>query len=261
MIDAGALSILQLEQAFLSSWPAIKSETNGAFIWHYAYGFTKRANSAQVNGFYPMDIDDKQEVFASLMRYIDWAKALAHAPIFRVTPFASDIVKSTLSDLGWSEFAHSLVMLKALKKEKLPIGNYKIFDAREADFYLSLARLNKYEAKDIKALKEILSLIKNPAAGILLYDDRGKIIGAVLLSIKDRIVLISNLIIDKNFQGKGYAKLLMQVANEWAISKGAKWGALQVVVNNMAAKNLYHSLGYKDKYSYHYCLAKKYENT
>ena len=39
------LSVSQIEGATLTAWPALRQAQDGLWLWRYAQGYTKRANS------------------------------------------------------------------------------------------------------------------------------------------------------------------------------------------------------------------------
>ncbi|HEV7286843.1 MAG TPA: GNAT family N-acetyltransferase, partial [Kaistia sp.] len=76
-------SILGIESACLSAWPAVGTVHDGAWLWRFAHGYSKRSNSFQ-----SLDPEDDEDA----ERRIDYLAALSlrHgiAPVFRVTPLA-----------------------------------------------------------------------------------------------------------------------------------------------------------------------------
>ncbi len=250
-------SVLQLEQVFLSSWPALKSENHSGWVWRYANGFSKRANCAQV-----MSVGDGLNFSALISSYTDWANAHSYEPTIRVTPLAGEAEIAILNELGWVQFDNSLVMVKKLGKQETLTSklrhSYNILDALDPLFFEPFIELNGYEKPDI--LRAMIKKISNIAKGILIYDASNKNVGAALLSKKNEIATITSLVIDKKFYRKNYATSIMQAAVNWAISEDAKWIALQVVAKNIPAINLYHSFGFKEIYGYYYLQEKRFLN-
>lgn len=240
-------SVLQLEQAFLTAWPALENQADQGWIWRFADGYTKRANSAQC-----MDPSDEVDAEKRLALFQQWAEARAMTPTFRVTPLASEKVLTALNRLDWQPFEQSTVMAMPVGAAFTPKHRFKLFDATDADWYDIQARLSGYSAGTTIALRDMLGRITSPATGILVYDDVGDVAASALTNNNEGIGVYLNVVVRPEARGQGYGRSIMQAALNWSRAAGAYWAAIQVVSDNVPAVNLYRSLGFDEIYRYHY---------
>ena len=240
-------SILQLEQAFLSAWPAAETHSDGGWLWRYADGYTKRANSAQ-----SMDPSDEDDAETRIMRYVAWAGARGVKPTFRVTPLAGEKIITALNRLHWQPFEQSVVMAMPVGAAFTPKHAFRLFEATDPDWYQVQADMSGYGAETVIALRDILSRIATPATGILVYDGNGEPAAAALTNNSGGIGVYLNVVVREDLRGQGFGRSVMQAALNWSRSAGANWAAIQVVSENTAAVQLYRSLGFEEVYRYHY---------
>lgn len=240
-------SILQLEQAFLSAWPALETQTDKGWIWRWANGYTKRANSAQ-----SLDPSDDEDAAARLEAYSKWAETHGVTPTFRVTPLAGAGIVSALNLDGWATFEPSLVMAMPVGAVFAPKHKYQLFAATDPGWYETQVHISGYGDETTAALKALLDQIKVPATGILVYDEKGAPAAAALTSNNHGIGVYLNVVVREDVRMQGYGRSVMQAALEWSRSDGAGWAAIQVVADNTPAVQLYKSLGFEVVYRYHY---------
>ncbi len=93
------------KRGFLEAWPALETRWDGAWVWRFARGYTKRANAIQCQD--PADDGDAE---ARLMRMADWSHEAGIAPIFRQTPLCGAGVIGALDRLGWAPFEKSRIL-------------------------------------------------------------------------------------------------------------------------------------------------------
>lgn len=240
-------SILQLEQAFLSAWPAHETETDRGWVWRHANNYTKRANSAQ-----SMDPSDDLDSAERLTRFQAWAEAREMVPTFRVTPLASEKVLATLNKMDWRPFEQSTVMAKPVGAAFTPKHDFKLFDATDSEWCDVQARMSGYDAQTADAMRAVLGRITNPVTGILVYDEKGEVAASALTNNNEGIGVYLNVVVRASARGQGYGRSVMHVALNWSQTAGAYWAAIQVVSDNVPAVNLYRSLGFDEIYRYHY---------
>lgn len=240
-------SNLQLEQAFLSAWPALETYRDEGWLWRFANGYTKRANSAQA-----MDPGDDQNAGERLQRFAAWAKAHDIPPVFRVTPLASEKVITALNAAHWQPFEHSVVMAMPVGGAFTPKYSFRLFKAVDPEWYVVQAGMSGYGGETVNALTDMLGRITTPVTGILVYDDAGEPAAAALTNNNGGIGVYLNVVVREDLRGKGYGRAVMQAALNWSRDGGADWAAIQVLVDNVPAVNLYRSLGFEEVYRYHY---------
>jgi GNAT superfamily N-acetyltransferase len=240
-------SILQLEQAFVSAWPAVETASDGGWLWRFANGYTKRANSAQ-----SMDPSDEADAASRLKRFAKWAGGHKVPPTFRVTPLAGQGVHGALDGLNWRAFEESVVMAMPVGAAFTPKHHFALLDPTDAAWFEVQARMSGYGPETIIALRDVLDRIKSPAKGVLAFDADGEVAAAALTNNNAGIGVYLNVVVREDARGQGYGRSVMQVALNWSKVAGADWAAIQVLAANTPAVNLYRSLGFEEVYRYHY---------
>ncbi len=71
-------------------------------------------------------------------------------------------------------------------------------------------------------------------------------------AIESRLVGLYDIFTAEHMRGQGLARSLCSHLLAYAGAQGATTGYLQVDADNMAARSIYHSLGFRDGYAYHY---------
>lgn len=243
-----APDIAELESAFLTAWPAVRTAHDRSWIWREAGGYTKRANSTQAHD----PADD-----ADAARRLERTAALSHKhgipPVFRVTPLAGPGVLAALATAGWRAFDPSRVMSMPLAAPLTATASADILPATDPAYLADLARLEGYDAKTTDLLAGILNLIAAPSAGILLRDGTGRAVAGALAVQTGRIGVFLNVVTAADRRGQGLGTHLMRAALAWTAEAGAPHAALQVTAGNAPALALYRRLGFVDRYGYHYC--------
>lgn len=240
-------SILQLEQAFVEAWPALETRQDGGWIWRYANGYTKRANSAQC-----MDPMDEEDVCERVQRFAAWARDHGIVPTFRVTPLAGEKVVAGLNTLDWQPFEQSVVMAMPVGAAFTPKHETLLVDAKSAFWIDTQAHLSGYEPAEMASVKNIIDRMAAPVMGVLALDEEGGPAAAALARNNAGIGIYLNVVSRESARGLGYGRSVMQAALNWSRDEGAHWAAIQVVADNVPAINLYRSLGFSEVYRYHY---------
>lgn len=240
-------STLQLEQAFLDSWPALETEQDGGWIWRYADGYTKRANCAQ-----SMDPTDAGAPDEHIARYTGWAQERGIDPIFRVTPLANEQVIASLNKAGWQSFETSLVMAMPVGVAFSPKHRFVTLSADDAAWQDVQARMSGYGKQTTHALKGMLSRMAKTSRGILVLDANDEPAAAALVNNCNGIGVYHNVVVREKSRGEGFGRSVMQAALNWSREEGAGWAGIQVVGDNVPAISLYKSLGFNEIYRYHY---------
>ena len=75
---------------------------------------------------------------------------------------------------------------------------------------------------------------------------RGFVWGALITSMVDEFIgYIKNVYVTPEMRGQGYAKMLMQVAEDWFRSQGAHKSSLDASICNQQAVDFYERTGYR----------------
>ena len=240
-------SVLQFEHVFLHSKPAQEVIKDGGWLWQYSGGPSKRANSAQ-----SMDLADDDNAKERLETYAEWANDHNIIPTFRVTPLTGVRIIGALNKLNWPMIEEVAVMAMPVGASFTPKNDFKFFEPTDLEWLDVQFSLNELDADDAEAVKSMLTRLTVRSTGILVYDETGVAVAIAQASVDEGIGIYLNVVVRKGLRGQGYGRSIMQAALNWSKEVGAHWAAVQVLADNIAAINLYRSLGFEEIYRYHY---------
>ena len=241
-------SILGIEAACLSAWPAVGVVHDGAWIWRFAHGYSKRSNSFQ--SLDPEDDDEAEHRIAYLA-----ALSIRHGiePVFRVTPLAGPRVLDALDSAGWSAFDESRVLAMDLASfDFQPVGDVRFFNPTDPRWFRAQSTLSQAKGKTVETLKILLGLIAPEARGVVAYAPDGTPAAAALAVNAGGIGIFLNVVTDRTRRRQGYGAMVMRAALNWTRENGARAAAIQVTSENEPAIRLYEALGFAEQYRYHY---------
>lgn len=242
------LSVSQIEGATLTAWPALKQAHDGLWLWRYARGYTKRANSIHC-----LDLSDGAYAELRLQRMMELSIAHGIPPVFRVTPLTPPEVVEVLDGMQWEEFEPSLVMAMEMPDVDFPVEfNIRYFDPDDPEWYKAQAHMSGSSTDTIEILSQIIGQIACETQGVLVYHKAGLPVAAVLACVASGMGIYLNVVTHPSARGMGYGRAAMGAAINWVRSRGAHHSALQVLADNLPALNLYSSLGFGEVYPYTY---------
>lgn len=100
--------------------------------------------------------------------------------------------------------------------------------------------------KDSRYSREQIEwILKGENEATYLYFSDTDAIGSLMLSLQGASGRVISVGVHPDWRGKGVARELMDVAEEWFLNSGARKVDLEVGVNNREALNMYSSLGYE----------------
>jgi GNAT superfamily N-acetyltransferase len=243
--------IRRIEEAAFSALPALQNLFEAGWLLRFGGGHTKRANSA--NPLEPLPDDP-----AGLISRVESLYGQRGLPaIFRLTPLADVAALDRLLEArGYGVLDPSRVLvlpdLGALPQPGLAPGLRLSLDrAPAAAWFAARDRVQPIAPAERPARQRILAAIAAPAAYAAIYD--GTTALAVGLGVVSGGYLVVNYVAtDPQWRGRGLMRALMGELGAWARSRGADAGHLFVVAGNAPAERLYHALGYRELYRYHY---------
>ncbi len=243
-------SVLDLENASLTAWPAHEEVRDGGLVARFAQGYSRRANSLQ-----SLDVKDETNIEARLAAMRQEFADRNVAFQFRATPLAGPALQEVLRSQGWVESDHNHVMAMALRKVVRPVAaRTQLFEATDPQWLASQTQMAGRE-NSAEALSGILSRLSTPAKAILVYNEDLKPVAAALVVIADGIAIMLNVVVAIDYRGMGYGRAVMHAAINWAAHSKARFAALQVEAGNEKAVALYTSLGFVPQYKYVYWIA------
>lgn len=242
------LTVTQIEGATLTSWPALKLAHDGLWLWRYARGYTKRANSIHC-----LDPGDGGYAELRLQRLVRLSRAHGIPAMFRVTPLTAPEIVEVLDGLQWEEFEESLVMAMEMPDEDFPVDfQTRLFEPTDPTWLRAQAHMAGYDALTTEALEQVIAAIACEAKGVLVYHKAGLPVAATLATVASGIGVFLNVVTHPSARGMGYGRAAMSAGLNWVRSTGAAYSALQVLASNAPALNLYWSLGFGEVYPYIY---------
>lgn len=242
------LSVHQIEGATLTAWPALQVAHDGLWLWRYARGYTKRANSIHC-----LDPSDGSYAEIRLQRMAQLSHQHGIPPVFRVTPLTAPEVVDVLDGLQWEEFEPSLVMAMEMPDADFPVDfQARYFHPTDPAWIRAQTQMAGTDPASVEALEQIVNAIACEAAGVLVYHKAGLPVAAALATVANGIGIYLNVVTHPSARGLGYGRAVMGAALNWVRSRGATHSAIQVLEENTPAVNLYGSLGFGEVYSYIY---------
>jgi GNAT superfamily N-acetyltransferase len=241
------LSILRLETATISSWPAISSALDGMWLARFARGYTRRANSVQC-----LDPADDGDAPARLGRMVDLFLLNGREPIFRVTPLAGPGVIAALDAADWSAVDESRVLTMPLTADRPELAAAKVYEGADRNWIEAFADLAGIDRRPRETLAILIGLIAHRQAGLVIRDGAGEPLAAALAVAAGEVGVYHNVVVRKAARGRGLGRAILHAALNWTRAAGATHAAIQVQGDNTPAVGLYTSLGFEEAYRYHY---------
>ncbi|BCP55116.1 acetyltransferase [Kaistia sp. 32K] len=239
---------LAIEAACLSAWPALSTVHDGAWVWRFAHGYSKRANSFQ-----SLDLADDGDAERRIAYLAALSSRNGIEPVFRVTPLAGPGILEALDRKGWAPFEESRVLAMDLDGHDFArTGDVRFFNPTDPRWFRAQTALSAASAKTVEILKTLLGLIAPEARGIVAYAPDGTPAAAALAVNAGGIGVFLNVVTDKTKRRQGYGAAVMRAALGWTVENGARYAAIQVTTENEPAIRLYEGLGFVEQYRYHY---------
>lgn len=240
----------RVEETCLNAWPALRQALLGGWVLRFSGGLTRRANSAN-----PLRVRDQVgELDADAL--VDGCKSLyryhALPTIFRLPSIIEPAIGARLDALGYGSEGESLVLhgeLGAIRTEKDP--EVELLSRPTRQWFAAMAALQRHTKEHAGLYRQIVGRLAVPAAFAALADDRGT---AALAygAIHDGLICYELVVTDPGRQRRGYARRIIASLAAWAEEQGARGACLEVEAGNRAAGTLYHALGFRELYRYHY---------
>lgn len=234
--------VAQIESRAYAAWPAATEHREDGWVLRTAGGFSRRLNSVQA--------EDRVEAFdARLLRAEAYYTQRGLPIIFRVTPLCA-AVDEPLESRGFIREAETDVMVA----DRLPEGSGNVRVAARP----SAAWIESQERwLGISGRAAWEAILHRASAGAgetgfgLLLDDA--VPAAAGLAVVDSgWVGLFEITVAPDRRGRGLGRTITQGLLAWGRRAGARRSYLQVQQSNAAARRLYDSLGFVERYSYWY---------
>ena len=240
MIDGDAVAAT--ERSVRDALPAAAEIAAGDWLFRVSGGPTKRVNSAT-----PIVPGARGEpvVAAAEATY----RAHGQPTRFRLTPLADDGVDALLAARGYRRIDDSLTMTAPLAGHAIDPA-VRLAPGADAAWCAGLAAVSGWSHEADRAHRALLARIGTAAVAAMVED--GRPVGHGIASLAHGRACLFDVAMAAPARGRGVARRLVATLLGWAAVQGAGEAVLQVLAANVAARRLYHSLGFTDAYPYHY---------
>ncbi|SFF73257.1 Acetyltransferase (GNAT) family protein [Actinacidiphila alni] len=235
MVRVTSASPEELEAVASRAWPATETEPLGGWTLRAAGRFTRRANSALVDG------DPGRPLDEALAYVTGWYGERGTTPYLQVpdgSPYAA-----ALADRGWVREADTVVRTAPLAPlTRLPgadaVTLSRTPDAAWLAAYHRTGELADAALKVVSGGPSVWFATAPGAIGRSVVEGPWALFGAIEVAPEHR--------------RKGLATAVMGALAQRAADEGATVAYLQVEADNAAARALYDGLGFTDHHGYHY---------
>jgi N-acetylglutamate synthase len=243
-----APELIGVETAFLDAWPALETRRDGSWVWRYARGYTKRANTVQCQ-----DPKDDGEAEARLLRLAGWSREAGIAPVFRQTPLAGPGIIAALDALGWAMFEQSRILYLDDLAVRFSVDHRVALSLRAGPAWIKTqCALQGYDAATRRTLADIIARMPETATGVTVFDNTGVPVASVLAVAVGGLAMFTNVVTAPQCRGRGFGKSAMGAALNAMADMGATRAAIHVSRGNGPAEALYKGQGFYQIGSYCY---------
>ncbi len=242
-----------IESALMSTWPAIRTAIDGAWLVRTSEGFSGRANAVTI-----LDPDDDDDAEAR----IAWAEGVFGAqdlvPVFRETPLMPAVVRRALRERGYGPGQATHMLHGRLPDPDEGDAGTEAQGARLHGFdipggvWIEAARqCSPRIASGGDAVLHMLSAMATPVRYIAVEDADGPA-AVVQAGLHRGMLTVHNVATHPERRRRGHARRGMAAALDWGRARGASRFWIAVEAGNAPALALYASYGLADAYRYRY---------
>jgi ribosomal protein S18 acetylase RimI-like enzyme len=234
-----------IEEISLKAWPAFETINHHGWVMRFADGYTKRANSVTILEQVDSDIEPKIIYCESEYR------GRKQKPIFRLLSFTNPhLLDEKLAARGYQLIDPTLVMgleLLGQSFNQAPVLTQESLN----DWLTAYQHVTGVESSLSSIHRMILAAIQSETIFVL-RKEHEEILACGIGVLESNYLGIFDLATSSAQRRRGYATAVIQGLLQWSINKGACFSYLQVVKENIPARNLYEKLGYEPIYEYWY---------
>ncbi len=245
--------IKAVEDLSLNAWPSHQMQLYDGWILRFSYFYTHRTNCVETIG--PSELPLREKIDYCEEVYEKWGTPC----IFKISPLTSGALELNLKERGYRPEHEVDNMVKKLSPGDAPVGTpalpLVIGDRVDDAWIAGLFELKGTTDETHRAIvPSMYAAIPKDEITVKALDRDGKI-AATGLGILDRgYVGIYAIHVREDCRRQGLAEAVVRTL----LSEGAKQGAdkayLQVVADNLPARNLYEKLGFQTEYSCHFLV-------
>ena len=252
-VNADLTTIRGLEERAFNAWPALQTVLVDGWVFRWADGYTKRANSANALA--------STGSFSQILKAAEQFYAQHGLPtVFRLSPLAGEVPDALLENAGYQHGDETIVLVTNLTPYEGAVSNFLAVDVSEmvdiAPVPDSIWCNGFAEANNIPATRRVihdrmLAALRFPAAfAVLRIGTTPVAYGRAV--IERGMVGLFDIVTAPAMRRRGYGRQLVSALLAWGLVQGAYGAYLQVVATNIQALALYEQLGFREEYRYHY---------
>lgn len=237
----------KIEELSLNAWPSLQTVIYDGWILRFAEGYTRRANS--ISPLYPSQMDLEEKV-----RHCEGLYGQQNLPvIFKLAGRdESGELDQYLGARGYHDEAYTSVQVADLNSWQAQVDSgLKFSDSLDDAWEKAFSSMHLLDNRQRQIHMRMVNSIVPPKTFVWQRKDE-QIIGCALGVLQDGYLGIFDVIIDREFRGRGYGESLMRGLLSWGKTNEAHTAYLQVMVDNEPALGLYHKLGFREAYVYWY---------
>lgn len=240
---------LRIEEAALNATVVREQMLYDGWLVRWAPAAAKRARSINVIAPAHRDLDDKLAFCATLY-------ARAKLPlIFRLTSAGPDRgLDGQLDARGFLRYGETCVMAMSMRTSPAasPPATLRYEQMDPGRFADVTGALRGHASEHIAEHHRRLASIAVPCVRLVAQDETGRHVGAGMTVVDGDVAGIFDVVVDPSVRRRGYARQIMRRLLDAARQAEARSAYLQVEYANTAARQLYASLGFSDRYTYWY---------
>jgi ribosomal protein S18 acetylase RimI-like enzyme len=244
-------TIRLIERLAFRAWPAAETGECDGWRLRFAYGVTHRANSVWPNGF-GIVLSLQEKIAAAEAFYLERKRPA----IFQLCPASEPAqLDAVLQARGYSRTRETTVQIAPVAGvlSSLHAGRFPVtLEAACDDRWLAVYREIEGVEQDVAFRRaEIMRRIAPDAAYAIAWS--GTVPYAVGSAVRDEgWVGLFNMATAVAHRRQGAARAVLGALAAWAREGGATNAYIQVMRDNTPALSLYHQVGFRTLYDYHY---------
>ena len=239
--------VRKLEELSLNAWPSLQQVLYDWWVLRFADGYTRRANS--INPLYEgvEDVRTKIRVCEGIYSRRDLA------PVFKLTGATwPGELDALLAAAGYQEAGRTSVLVLDLPPEASnEATDVYTTDQPYGEWIDAAAGLNRVPPHQVPAFSAMLHAIAVRTDFAAVVED-GQIRALGLGVVDGGWLGLFDIVTRPDSRNRGFSRRLIQSLLDWGVDYGATRAYLQVMLDNVPARNLYAKIGFQEAYQYWY---------
>ncbi|MDO5291165.1 MAG: GNAT family N-acetyltransferase [bacterium] len=254
MIQKDTSYIKFIEELSFNAWPSYKSELYDDWLLGYSDFYTHRTNCVHVIGSSRLPIDKK-------IRYCEEEYKRLNTPcIFKINPIFTEGLDHMLLKRGYvKEHITDTYCCNLSDIQVTSNPHYEVIveDRLTKNWIMNLFHLNRTTNENhLTIVPKMYEAIPRDIISACIIDHGNTIATGLGILERDHIGIYA-IYVDEHYRGQQLAKSIVSSLLLRAKEQGIHHAYLQVVDDNLIAKRVYHSLGFRALYTYWFRVKKE----